>query len=111
MKAWRVNDNNCELGTMIVFAETRSKAMYIALQDDIFEDYTWTEIYAKRFKEYDQFYDGKSRVDFWNDDEHRIRLVRDFGWSCIEVFDDLCEECPAKQWCEEYKGGMNNETN
>lgn len=107
MKAWRVFDNNGDCGTMIVFAETRAKAMYIALQDDMFEDYTWTQITAKRFKEYDQFYDGKSVVDFWNDVDHRIRLVRDFGWSCIEEFYDLCEECPAKQWCE--KGGVRND--
>lgn len=78
MKAWMVDDNNAEYGTSIVFAETRGKAISYALMwIDTFEDCSWTDMRAKRFPEYDQFYDGRSEVDFWYDDDHRVRLVRD----------------------------------
>ena len=107
MKAWTVTDNNGDYGTSIVFAETRGKARSYALQwIDTFEDCKWTDLKVKRFPEYDQYYDGRTEVNFWLDDEHRVRLVRDFGWSCFEVFKHLCEDCPAKQWCEQYKEGQ-----
>jgi len=104
MKAWMVDDNNAEYGTSIVFAETRGKAISYALMwIDTFEDCSWTDIRAKRFPEYDQFYDGRSEADFWNDEDHRVRLVRDFGWSCFDPIDSYCEDCPAKGWCEHWK--------
>lgn len=104
MKAWKVYDNYDECGTAIVFAETRGKAISYALMwIDTFEDYSWTDIRAKRFPEYDQFYDGRPEAVFWNDADHRVRLVRDFGWSCIDPIDSYCEDCPAKGWCEYWK--------
>ena len=92
MKAWVVTDVNHELGNLIVFAATRGKAKYVAQHEDMFEDdlYAFIEIEARRFPKYDQFYDGRAVVDFWENHEHRIRLVRDFGWSCFEVFEELC---------------------
>ena len=107
MKAWTVSDNRGECGTEIVFAETRGKAIALCLHDDVFDDYEWTELYARRFKEYDKYYDGNSKVDFWLDDEHRIRLVKDFGWSCHDPITCYCTDCPAKEWCSygERKGG------
>ena len=104
MKAWKVSDNNGDYGTEIVFAETRGKARAACLHDDTFEDCEWTELRVTRFKEYDEYYDGRLKVDFWLDEEHRIRLVRDFGWSCIDPYDDCCEECTAKQWCDYWEG-------
>lgn len=103
MKAWYVTDNDCSGGTVVVFAETRGKAASWALRyDDTFEDLDFTDLYVRRFKDYDKFYSGKRIVDFWNDLEDRIRLVRDFGWSCQEA-DFYCEKCPASKWCEKYK--------
>lgn len=100
MKAWCVSDKYGDCGTEIVFAETRGKAISLCLHDEVFEDYEWTELYAKRFKEYDKYYEGTEKVDFWTDSEQRVRLVRDFGWSCIEGKDYYCEDCPAKEWCD-----------
>lgn len=100
MKAWCVSDNYGNSGTEIVFAETRGKAISLCLHDEVFEDYEWTELHAKRFKAYDQYYDGKSKVDVWFEPEHRVRLVRDFGWRCIDGKDYYCEDCPAKEWCD-----------
>ena len=103
MKAWTVSDNHGDYGTEIVFAETRGKAIALCLHDDVFEDCEWTELYARRFKDYDRYYDGKNKVDFWLDDEHRTRLVKDFGWSCHDPITDCCIDCPAKEWCSEWE--------
>ena len=99
MKAWTVSDRNGDCGTEIVFAETRGKAMALCLHDDLFGDCEFVELNARRFKEYDKFYNGDSKVDFWFDDEHRVRLVKDFGWSCFDPIDYYCVDCPAKEWC------------
>ena len=100
MKAWTVSDYNAEYGVIIVFAETRGKAKQIALNNsDQFEDCIWTDLWVRRFKDYDEFYTGEELVDFWNDVQHRIRLVKDFGWSCIVTIEAECINCPAREWC------------
>ena len=104
MKAWKVTDRNCELGNAVIFADTRSKAIYLAKYfDDTFDDCEWVDMRARRFPEYDQYYSGKSVIDVWYDAEHMIRLVRDFGWKCIDPADS-CEgdTCPAKEFCDYY---------
>ncbi len=104
MKAYTVSDYCGEYGTMIVFAETAGKARQAALQfGDTFEDCEWNDLRVNRFKEYDQYYNGEAVPDFWHDEEHLIRLVRDYGWSCIEPIDECCKECPAKEWCSHFQ--------
>ena len=104
MKAWAVSDYNNEYGTVIAFAETRGKAKAICMNDDTFDDVGWTDLRAYRFPQYDQYYDGsKKKINFWFDDEHRVRLVRDFGWQCIDPIDSECEDCSAKQWCSHWE--------
>lgn len=105
MKAWRVSDKNGEYGSVIVYAETRGKARAAVFHTGYFDDCEWTDLRVSRFKEYDQYYDGVDVVDFWHDVEHRVRLVRDFGWSCIDVIESCCKDCPARQFCE--KGAKN----
>ena len=105
MKAWIVSDKNAEYGSAIIFADTRGRAISLAMQfEDTFEDCEWTDIRARRFKSYDQYYDGRSIPDPWQDDEHRIRLVKEYGWMCHDP-EDVCEgnSCPAKEYCEYYK--------
>ena len=104
MKAWTVSDYKGEYGSEIVFAETRGKAKKLCYRTDNFDDVEWTELRARRFPQYDKYYDGKQKVDFWFDDEHRVRLVRDFGWSCVDPFEPYCEDCPAKHWCKAWRG-------
>jgi len=101
MKAWTVDDGGYgDYGTAIVFAETRGKAKALCYHSDTFEDVEWNYLRVRRFPKYDQYYDGRAWVDFWKDEEHRVRLVRDFGWSCVEPIDSECKECPAKRWCK-----------
>lgn len=86
MKAWTVSDNDGEYGEVIVFAETSGKARAYALAHmENFDDCGWTDLRVKRFPEYDEYYNNAPVVDFWHDDEHRVRLVRDFGWYCRQL--------------------------
>lgn len=100
MKAWTVSDYNGDYATQIVYAETRGKAKALCFNDDNFGDVEWNELRVRRFKAYDQYYDGKSKPEFWLYDEHRVRLVKDFGWTCHEPLDNWCVDCPAKKWCK-----------
>lgn len=105
MKAWCVSDKNCECGTEIVFAETAGKAKSLCMYDDTFDDLEWTDLRVQRFKKYDKYYiPGIEKLDAWHDDKHRVRLVRDFGWHCIEPYWDECKECPAREWCDRSEG-------
>ena len=99
MKAWCVSDNNAEYGTEIVYAETRGKAISLCVYDNTFEDRGFTDLNARRFPSYDKYYKGNTKEDFWNDEEHRVRLVRDYGWSCVDRITSYCQDCPAKEWC------------
>lgn len=70
------------------------------MYDDTFDDCEWTDLRVRRFKEYDKYYTGDQKVNFWLNEEHRIRLVRDFGWSCVDPIESYCKDCPAKKWCK-----------
>ena len=101
MKAWIVSDNSGECGSIIVFAETRGKAKHYALRQDEFDGCEYTDLWARRFKDFDNKYHGHAEAD-WYDPETRITLVRDYGWTCIDYECYYCENCPAKQWCHTY---------
>lgn len=104
MKAWTVSDKDGEYGTVIVYAETQGKARQAVLYSDPFDFCEWTDLRVLRFKAYDQYYTGEAVPDFWHDDEHRIRLVKDYGWSCFEAFESYCKDCPARKYCEHFGG-------
>ena len=101
MKAWKVWDNNYSFYALIIFAETRGKAIAYALNQDEFDSCEWTDLRANRFKEFDSHYKGSIVAD-WDDPETRIILVRDYSWTCEET-DWYCDECPAKEWCSHWE--------
>ena len=106
MKAWKVFDKERYCNTVIIFSDSRAKAIYNAMEfSDEFEDCQWVDMRARRFKEYDQYYSGKSVIDFWMDDEHRINLVKNFDWHCQEP-DFYCKDCPAIKWCYWHKNEL-----
>ena len=84
-------------GSTVVFAETRNQAKVIAMGCDSCEDAPYTDIRVHRMKELDHLYKGKSEMD-WYDDETRLLLVRDFGWSCAEPSWE-CDSCCCKKYC------------
>lgn len=100
MKAYKVFTDYGE-GSTIVFAETRNKAKVIAISCDCCEDAKYIDIRAYRVPELDNMYKGKSEID-WYDDETRLLLVRDFGWSCIDTSWE-CDECKCKKYCSWFE--------
>lgn len=97
-KAW--DEKGYESGSTIVFAENIREAKKIAMSTDACVDADFINIRVKRFKEFDALYKGEPEMD-WYDNETRIVLVRDFGWSCLEEY--MCDKCVARQYCA--KGG------
>ena len=107
MKAYFVTDYNCDGNNYIIYAETRGKAIATAMDhtDGAFDDYTFTEIWAKRAPTLDKYYHGKNVLD-WSDPDDRTIMVREAGFYCsYEMADDECDckECPAKEWCSRYE--------
>lgn len=95
-------------GSTVVFAETRNQAKVIAMGCDCCEDAPYTDIRVHRMKELDHLYKGKAEMD-WYDDETRLVLVRDFGWSCAEP-SWKCDGCKCREYCswhEEEGAKMN----
>lgn len=105
MKAWSVTDEDEYMFSTIVFAETRGKARVIAQRTDACEDVDFTRIRAIREPQLDKYYRGLPEMD-WSDEDDRIAMVRDGGFSCsyeVDVTLKDCEECPAHEWCERYE--------
>lgn len=92
-----------ELGSIVVFAETRGKAIGIAVNHELFEDYCdWREVRCRRCKELDGCYRGKAAMD-WNDDLDRFDMVSKAGFWCTEVDREECGRCYARDVCENYR--------
>lgn len=108
MKAWVVKDKDGECGSEIIYAETRGKAIAYALSAcDNFEYLEWVDLRARRFKEFDKYYEGDKHPEFWLDDKFRLILVRDHGWFCCECWDG--KKCPAYPYCSEYRAEYGKE--
>ena len=102
MKAWLVREKDGEYAT-VVFAETRGKAMAEAQATDACEDVRFCDIEAKREPDMDKYYkEGKREMD-WHNDADRIALVKECGFYCVDMFIKECEDCPAKEYCDEYQ--------
>ena len=101
LKAYHVTTVSSWYST-IVFAESRDHAKALALRTDCCEDEEYINIRVNRFPQADCLYKGNYEID-WYDEDTRIALVRDFGWSCYEAEDYECRACPAKNYCDTYK--------
>jgi len=106
MKAYEITDKNGYSDySIVVFAESRGKAISSAIGTDEFPKYEWdfTELRARRMKVLDGAYRGRWRME-WDNDEDRLAFVRDAGYYCNEdCFDpDDCERCVGKEYCTRY---------
>ena len=102
MRAWRARKEGRFWAT-VVFAETRGKARAIARYTDACEDCDFCDIEVHRLPQADKYYkDGKMEMDWYNPQD-RIALVKDCGFVCETVELDICEDCPAKQYCDDYE--------
>ena len=103
MKAWLAKDKD-EFSATVVFAETRGKARSIAMRTETCEDVDFCNIYIRRVPQIDKYYkEGKKEMDWFNDDD-RLALVKECGFYCEYIAEDMCEDCPAKEYCDEYIG-------
>ena len=107
MKAYVVSDREGYAEyVIVVFAESRGKAMPYALGTDEFQtcDWDFTQLRATRIPSLDKYYRGKWRME-WDDDEDCLAMVKDAGFYCAEdVFDpDFCERCAGKEYGTRYE--------
>lgn len=108
MKAWLVRERDGEYAT-IVFAETRGKARANAMATDACEDAHFCDIEVTRKPNFDKYYkDGKREME-WYDDADRLALVKEGGFYCVDMFIEECENCPAKEYCDQYQDYLTEE--
>lgn len=103
MKAWLVREKD-EFCATVVFAETRGKAKSAALYTECCEDANFCSIEVWRKPQMDKYYtDGKTEMDWYNPQD-RVALVKDCGFRCDYDYFDIedCEQCPAKEYCDEH---------
>ena len=113
MKAWYVTDKDGYADyAIIVFAETKGKAVSLAIGTDEFPKYDWdfTELRARREPALDGAYRGSWRME-WDNDDDRLAMVRWGGYYCgDDAFDpDDCEHCVAKDDCSKYEEYLEEE--
>lgn len=102
MKAWLVRPKN-EFSSTIIFAETRGKARNLAQYTDACEDTAFCDIEVHRVPEADKYYsEGKTELSWYNLNDRYI-LVKEFGFRCEYIEPDVCDDCPAKQFCDAYE--------
>lgn len=113
MKAWCVTDRKGFSDfVVVVFAETRGKAISSALGTDEFPKYEWdyTDLFARREPSLDGSYRGAWRME-WDNDEDCLAMVRDAGFYCNEdAFDPaFCETCAGSDYCTRYEEYLEEE--
>ncbi len=113
MKAYVISDKGGYLDyVLVVFAETKGKAISSALGTEEFPKYDWnfTDLRARRIPELDKAYRGRWRMD-WDDDEDRLAFVRDAHCYCNDdCFDpDDCVSCVGKEYCSRYEEYLEEE--
>jgi len=113
MKAYAVNDREgYSEFIVVVFAESRGKAIVAALSTDEFPsgDWSYTELRAIRKPEFDKCYRGNWRME-WDNPDDRLAMVRDGGYCCDEdsFNPDDCMKCSGKDYCSRYKEYLDEE--
>jgi hypothetical protein len=98
MKAWTVGSDDGDVGTVIVFANSRTEAKKIGKKSDWLVDLEWTEVCCRRLPEMDDknerqephFLDGESLKD--------QRMMRRLGWCEINGSYIRCDLCNLYHW-------------
>lgn len=113
MKAYNVSDREGYSDyAVIVFAETRGKAIASALGTEEFPycDWDFTQLSARREPVLDGSYRGAWRME-WDNDADRLAMVKLAGYYCNDdAFDpDECERCSGKDYCSRYEEYLEEE--
>lgn len=111
MKAWKVYDTYYwNPYAIIVFAETRNKAIVNALGEPEFEGAEYIDLRAVRYPDADEMYqENKDRLDICRP-EDELFLVK-HGWQCTEEMYDphYCKACAGKDICDYRKERLKEE--
>lgn len=105
MKAWKVT-TEYEPYVEIVFAETRGQARSLGLATDSFENYSFTEIRVRRIPQMDKYYKGYKNerlIMDWENPKDRLAMVKDGNLVCSIDYEDDCEQCCAKEFCDIWR--------
>ena len=107
MKAYHVTDRKGYSDySVIVFAESRGKAISSALGTDEFPQYDWefTDLTARRIPALDSAYHGAWRME-WDNTADRLAMIKDAGFYCDEdsFAPSECEECIGRDYCSRYE--------
>ena len=106
MKAFIISNRFIYIDTsIVVFAETRGKALAYGAKHPDLRDYGFTGLKAIRCKALDPFYKGYAEMDWFND-EDRVAMVRYANFMCPDGFSRKvlgCDECAAYEWCAKGK--------
>lgn len=87
----------------VVFAESRGKAKTTAMSTEACEDVDFVNIQVHRLPHMDKYYKpGKTEMDWYNP-EDRIALVTEAGFHCHYIELPECEQCPAREYCEDWE--------
>lgn len=106
MKAFVISDDNVDLGMLIIFAETRNKARFMAQGGYPFEYSKYFDIDAKREKAADSYYlPGHEIVR--GDSKFDQQLMFDLGW--YQFDSHSCNGCDMEHWDLIPESHSNNE--
>lgn len=110
MKAYGISDRNGDAGIeLVIFAESRGKALAYAVNTDELCDYGYTGLRAKRIRQLDKYYRGLPEMNWLNDDD-RIAMVKEADFQCGPEFGCVDgQDCPAYKWCSLGKGAEKQE--
>lgn len=104
LKAYRCSQDIYPCST-VIFAESAGKARYIAMYSgSLGDDLEFKDVHVRRVPKLDGCYRGRREMD-WSNADDRKDMVSLAGFYCGEdAFDpDDCEQCPAKDDCDQYK--------
>ena len=102
MKAWLIHENDTE-SCEVIFAETRGKAKSMALTTDTFSECDFCNLKVCRVRNIDKYYTNGKRCMDWDNQQDRLALVKECGFSCSdECFGEFCEDCLSKDYCDRY---------
>ncbi len=110
MKAWLISSDSID-DNMVVFSDKRGQAVQIAKGvNHRFDDIDFTAIRAKRLPLIDKYYVKNKRYLDWQDEDDRLILVKECGFTCIELADESeCTHCIANDWCFQCQDMRENE--
>ena len=101
-KAYYATGKGCDDAT-VVFAESSGKAKAIAMSTECCDGLDFVAIEVRRLPHMDKYYKpGKTEMD-WYDPEDRIALVMEAGFHCHYIELPECEQCSAREYCDEWE--------